>query len=328
MVKMAKLAVLRMFLLVWTMVELSLASAHAGHDHDEPEEGVNLRAKSLVLAKVYALLIVFFATFVAGISPYFFRWNETFLVLGTQFAGGVFLATAMIHFLGDSHDVFRRLRPNSEYAYSEMLAVVGYLLTMLADVAIQRVHGRARSQPVAKVTADVESPIDLPEDKAAILASSNLGDALLLILALCFHSIFEGIAIGVAATTDNTWKALWTVSLHKIFAAVAMGIALLRMMPNRPLLQCVLYAFAFAISTPVGVAIGIIIDSTTEGRTADWIYAFSMGIATGVFIYVAINHLLAKGYNPSTKVALNRPLWRWLAVLFGAALIAIVLIWG
>lgn len=38
----------------------------------------------------------------------------------------------------------------------------------------------------------------VPETKAAIIATSNFGDALLLILALCFHSVFEGIAIGVA----------------------------------------------------------------------------------------------------------------------------------
>jgi hypothetical protein len=37
----------------------------------------------------------------------------------------------------------------------------------------------------------------VPENRAAI-ATANLGDALLLILALCFHSVFEGIAIGVA----------------------------------------------------------------------------------------------------------------------------------
>lgn len=106
-----------------------------------------------------------------------------------------------------------------------------------------------------------------------------------------------------------------------------MGIALLRMLPNRPLLQCCLYAFAFAISTPVGVAIGIIIDSTTEGNTADWIYAVSMGIATGVFVYVAINHLLIKGYKPVNKVAVNRPFWRWVAVVLGTVLIGIVMIW-
>jgi zinc transporter 1/2/3 len=131
----------------------------------------------------------------------------------------------------------------------------------------------------------------------------------------------------VSGTQADAWKALWTVSLHKIFAAVAMGIALLRMLPNRPLLTVCLYAFAFAISTPVGVAIGIVIDATAEGATADWIYAISMGFATGVFIYVAINHLLAKGYTPPRPLAFDRPIYRWLAVVAGAAIVAIALIW-
>jgi hypothetical protein len=40
----------------------------------------------------------------------------------------------------------------------------------------------------------------VPEAKAIILstATTTVGDAVLLILALCFHSVFEGIAIGIA----------------------------------------------------------------------------------------------------------------------------------
>ena len=155
----------------------------------------------------------------------------------------------------------------------------------------------------------------------------SVGDSILLIVALCFHSVFEGIAIGVAETKDDAWKALWTISLHKIFAAIAMGIALLRMIPNRPFLSCAAYAFAFAISSPIGVAIGIIIDATTQGAVADWIFAISMGIACGVFIYVSINHLLAKGYRPQKTVTVDTPHHRLLAVLLGIGVIAIVMIW-
>ena len=133
----------------------------------------------------------------------------------------------------------------------------------------------------------------------------SVGDSILLIVALCFHSVFEGIAIGVAETKADAWKALWTISLHKIFAAIAMGIALLLMIPNRPFLSCAAYAFAFAISSPIGVAIGIIIDATTQGAVADWIFAISMSIACGVFIYVSINHLLAKGYRPQKTVTVR-----------------------
>lgn len=157
--------------------------------------------------------------------------------------------------------------------------------------------------------------------------AASFGDSILLIFALCFHSIFEGIAIGVAETQADAWRALWTICLHKIFAAIAMAIALLRMIPDRPFLYCVVYAFAFAISSPAGVAIGIAIDATTQGAVADWIFAISMGLASGIFIYVSINHLLSKGYTCQRKVPMDNPNCKFLAVLLGIGVIAVVMIW-
>ncbi|EAY77402.1 hypothetical protein OsI_05391 [Oryza sativa Indica Group] len=106
-----------------------------------------------------------------------------------------------------------------------------------------------------------------------------------------------------------------------------MGIALLRMIPKRPFLMTVVYSLAFAVSSPVGVGIGIAIDATSQGRAADWTYAISMGLATGVFIYVAINHLIAKGYRPHHPTAADKPLFKFLAVLLGVAVMAVVMIW-
>lgn len=156
---------------------------------------------------------------------------------------------------------------------------------------------------------------------------TSIGDSVLLIVALCFHSVFEGIAIGISETKSDAWRALWTITLHKIFAAIAMGIALLRMILNRPLFSSITYSFAFAISSPIGVAIGIVIDATTQGSVADWIYAVSMSLACGVFVYVSVNHLLAKGYVPNKKVCVDEPRYKFLAVLFGVVVIAIVMIW-
>ncbi|CAA2979483.1 zinc transporter 11-like [Olea europaea subsp. europaea] len=202
------------------------------------------------------------------------KWNEGFLVTGTQFAGGVFLGTGLMHFLSDSNETFGDLT-EKEYPFAFMLASAGYLLTMLADSVISYVYGKQKNN-----------------------FDPQIQDDILLIFTLCFHSVFEGVAIGVAETKANAGQALWTVYLHKIFAAIAMGIALLRMILDHPLLSCVAYAFAFAISSPIGVAIGIIIDAMTQGAIADWIYAISMGLACGVFIYVSINHLLSMGYKP------------------------------
>ncbi|KAL8126269.1 hypothetical protein AgCh_013526 [Apium graveolens] len=335
--------------LFYTTLLLSLlvisATAHGGadEDHDESTPPVDLRNKSLILVKIWCLILVFIGTFIGGISPYFMKWNESFLVLGTQFAGGVFLGTALMHFLSDANETFEDLSDKA-YPFAFMLACAGYLFTMLADSVISYVYGKQN-----KTTNDVElqgdqiAKLDGAENvspsqvrghcstnhfvNAPSTTASSVGDSILLILALCFHSVFEGIAIGVAETKADAWKALWTISLHKIFAAIAMGIALLRMIPDRPLLSCAAYAFAFAISTPVGVGIGIVIDATTQGAVADWIFAISMSLACGVFIYVSINHLLTKGYTPLKSVKVNTPHHKFLAVTFGVGVIAVVMIW-
>ncbi|KAK6934587.1 Zinc/iron permease [Dillenia turbinata] len=348
----------RSYSLLLSLCILSLlfifSSAHSGHDDDDDESGSspdssepNLRSKSLILTKIWCLIIIFIGTFIGGISPYIMKWNEGFLLLGTQFAGGVFLGTAMMHFLSDANETFGDLTDKS-YPFAFMLACSGYLMTMFADCVISYVYGKHRSdesyddvetQGVKSSSnrsgngtathshIQVHHGTDAHSIKQPLTSATSLGDNILLIAALCFHSVFEGIAIGVSETKADAWKALWTISLHKIFAAIAMGIALLRMIPDRPFLSCVAYAFAFAISSPIGVAIGIIIDATTQGAVADWIFAISMGLACGIFIYVSINHLLSKGYVPTKMVSSDTPHYKFLAVLLGVAVIAVVMIW-
>ncbi|KAK9152408.1 hypothetical protein Syun_010717 [Stephania yunnanensis] len=325
------------------------AAVHGGPDDDDDESsaspGPDLRSKGLVLVKIWCLILVFFGTFLGGVSPYFLKWNEGFLVLGTQFAGGVFLGTAMMHFLSDSNETFGDLT-SVEYPFAFMLACGGYLLTMLADCVISHVYEKETSgaqiqggshwhqSKTGSTGASISrSSMQIEEGKGGVMPkpssaiARSMGDSILLIVALCSHSVFEGIAIGVAETKADAWKALWTISLHKIFAAIAMGIALLRMIPDRPLLSCLSYAFAFAISSPIGVAIGIVIDATAQGAVADWIFAISMGLACGIFIYVSINHLLAKGYVSEAPLLVNAPHYKLMAVVLGVGVIAVVMIW-
>ncbi|KAL0560675.1 hypothetical protein IC582_001085 [Cucumis melo] len=335
---------LRFLFLLLLLLLLSSAAAHSGHSDEDaaPEDGPspspNLRSKPLILVKIACLILIFFGTFIPGISPCFFKWNDGFLLLGTQFAGGVFFGTAMMHFLSDANETFRDLTDN-DYPFAFMLASSGFLMTMAADCVISYLYRK----PTADSSTDVElggaatSPSKFqvqngsnghhPHPHQALTTMGSFGDSILLIVALCFHSVFEGIAIGVAETEADAWKALWTISLHKVFAAIAMGIALLRMIPNRPLLSSAAYSFAFAISSPIGIAIGIVIDATTQGAVADWIFAISMGLACGVFIYVSINHLLSKGYTPRDSVVVDNPNYKFLAVLLGIGVIAIVMIW-
>jgi zinc transporter 1/2/3 len=87
-----------------------------------------------------------------------------------------------------------------------MLACSGYLLTMLGDCVV--VYVTSNSQREAKVEeleggrtpqeGDGTNELAMDESNVAFMKTTNVGDTILLILALCFHSVFEGIAVGVS----------------------------------------------------------------------------------------------------------------------------------
>lgn len=185
---------------------LNPIKAHGGHDDsDHDSDNINIRSRSLVLVKIWCLIILFVFTFIGGVSPYYFRWNEVFLLLGTQFAGGVFLGTSMMHFLSDSNETFEDLTKKT-YPFAFMLACSGYLLTMFGDCVV--VYVTSNNQREAKVeeleggrTPQEEegtTELAMDESNVAFMKTTNVGDTILLILALCFHSVFEGIAVGIS----------------------------------------------------------------------------------------------------------------------------------
>lgn len=191
---------------------LNPIKGHGGHDHDS-DHNVDLRSRGLVLVKIWCLIIMLVTTFAGGVSPYFYRWNETFLLLGTQFAGGVFLGTSLIHFLSDSNETFRDLTTKT-YPFSFMLACAGYLLTMFGDCVVLFVTGISSQREAKVVELEGGTTPQLQQEQEArelaimdhthnatnlaFMKTSSVGDTILLILALCFHSVFEGIAVGVS----------------------------------------------------------------------------------------------------------------------------------
>lgn len=182
------------------LLQFSLINAHGGSDDAANDDHADLHEKGLILVKVWCLIILLVTTFAGGVSPYFYRWNESFLLLGTQFAGGVFLGTSMMHFLSDSNETFGDLTSKG-YPFAFMLASAGYLLTMLGDCIISFV-AKGSSEKEARVEEEGRTVSDHKEDvNPVFIGTTSFGDTILLILALCFHSVFEGIAVGVAGTS-------------------------------------------------------------------------------------------------------------------------------
>ncbi|KAG4961372.1 hypothetical protein JHK87_038005 [Glycine soja] len=116
-----------------------------------------------------------------------------------------------------------------------LLPLSGYLLAMLGDCFVNFVTSNSQKKPkVVELEGGKASQEQHHQarDQCAVaettnpvlLKTSSVGDTILLILTLCFQSLFEGIAVGVAGTKVEARRNLWTISLQKIFAAIGMGI--------------------------------------------------------------------------------------------------------
>ncbi|XP_041374743.1 zinc transporter ZIP1-like [Gigantopelta aegis] len=110
--------------------------------------------------------------------------------------------------------------------------------------------------------------------------------SIMLLLALSLHTIFDGLVIGLQATTVLVWTLLAAMSVHKTLVAFSLGLSFLESHYGK-VKEAMLYLFVFSLVAPVGVGIGTIV---TEAQFNQEAKSYSAGIlqavATGTFMYV------------------------------------------
>ena len=105
-------------------------------------------------------------------------------------------------------------------------------------------------------------------------------------LALSVHSFFEGLACGLQMSLTQCLNIVIAIGVHKSIAGSSLGIALVRTFPNDFSLVrwCI---FIFAMASPVGIFMGMILNSQGEIYTI----IFS-SLAAGTFFYIACNEMI------------------------------------
>lgn len=130
--------------------------------------------------------------------------------------------------------------------------------------------------------------------------SENHGEhsfrGLFAVLALSFHEVFEGLAIGLEERVDNMWYLFIAVATHKLVIAFCIGLELAWSKTRRPVL--VMYVATFAIVTPVGIVIGMVLVQCGTGGSVDGspgrVAVILQGLAAGTLLYVVFFEVLAR----------------------------------
>ncbi|XP_018327930.1 zinc transporter ZIP1 [Agrilus planipennis] len=120
---------------------------------------------------------------------------------------------------------------------------------------------------------------------------SNPFRSLLAVLALSFHAVFEGLAVGLENNLQKVWYLFAAIATHKLVIAFCVGVELV--VSKTKLALLLLYIGTFALVTPLGIGIGIIL-SKTQNSEENVTSVILQGMAAGTLLYVVFFEVLAR----------------------------------
>ncbi|KAL8924554.1 MAG: hypothetical protein Q9172_002638 [Xanthocarpia lactea] len=220
-----------------------------------------------------------------------------FFTVIKQFGTGVIISTAFVHLITHAHLLFaNECLGGLEYeATTTAIVIAGAFLAFLLQYSSFRlVEARSRNVAAKSGAQHAESMSGDTSDKSSqngapvqdhMHRMPKLDDplsVLILEMGIIFHSAIIGVTLVVAG--DSFYKILLVVIIfHQMFEGLALGVRISKL-STVGLQKKLLMASAFALITPLGMAIGLgVLDSFNGNNRATIIAigtldAFSAGI--------------------------------------------------
>ncbi|VDK42948.1 unnamed protein product [Anisakis simplex] len=176
------------------------------------------------------------------------------LSLLSCFAGGVFLATCFLDVIPHVNSNFRMFNKNSSlntvYPLPELLFCVGFFLVYLIEEICSRlISGSTPTSQTSSMSSIAES---LNKTETVTLQSITFT------VAMSFHSILEGLALGVQDDRMAITTLFISLMLHKGIEAFSVGLQIAKS-NSQQIKIAALTIFIYSLMTPIGSLIGVYI---------------------------------------------------------------------
>ncbi|KAF5304365.1 hypothetical protein FQA39_LY09744 [Lamprigera yunnana] len=271
-------------------------------------------------AKWLAVSILGIVNTCIGILPACFalgrpRW-KLFLSSLLCFGGGVLMSTSLIHMLPEVR------REMTEYEqFAELILCCGFFIVYIIDEIIHFFYGDAHSHmtynhesiPVIhKNYGSVDSSNMQTSSSIRSLASSddkppsqichivhqepctaspitNIG----LLVALCVHSILEGLAIGLQKTSLEVKVMLLVgaVASHKFVVTFCLGIEIAS--STQSFCRLFTYVLIFSGGSVIGIFFGMGV-TNIPSNLANILFPVLQGLAGGTLLYVTVSEVIPR----------------------------------
>ncbi|XP_006883162.1 PREDICTED: zinc transporter ZIP2 [Elephantulus edwardii] len=306
----------------------------------------------LLGVKIGCLLALLAITLVCGLIPIRFKWFQIHAATGHHrrvlsllgcTSAGVFLGAGLMHMTAEAleeidSEIQRFMIQNRsenkgnfsntsdqaqmEYPYGELIISLGFFLVFfLESLVLQCCPGATGASTVEKEEWQGAHAFELHSHGPLPSPSQGPLRALILLLSLSFHSVFEGLAVGLQPTVAATLQLCLAVLAHK--GLVVFGVGLRLVQRGTGPRWAILSILGFALMSPLGVALGLAVAGGDPEGGQGLTQAVLEGVAAGTFLYVTFLEIL-----PRELAAPEAPLAKWGCLATGFAFMAFIALWA
>ncbi|XP_065220378.1 zinc transporter ZIP1-like isoform X2 [Planococcus citri] len=238
------------------------------------------------------------------------------------FAGGVFLSTAFLDLFPQVIQLMKKAVPQTTFPLAEFIIAFGFLSILTAEqividcnekttdcrTPIERLQ--ARNIQLEKETLTVVNQEENMQNQLTQVLQKEENrklqtkfHALFLLTALCIHSFFEGLAVGLQENPEILIQISIAILIHKIPVAFSIGLNVVQCeLKPSAVIQLDLW---FSLMTPVGTAIGIFLKKLSPFQYFNLLNGVLTGISTGTFIFIIFIEILPKELKRGQARLLN-----------------------
>eukprot|EP01064_Diplonema_japonicum_P020794 TRINITY_DN30367_c0_g1_i1.p1 TRINITY_DN30367_c0_g1~~TRINITY_DN30367_c0_g1_i1.p1 ORF type:complete len:269 (+),score=26.56 TRINITY_DN30367_c0_g1_i1:34-840(+) len=195
------------------------------------------------------------------------------------FAAGVFLSLAVIHLMPEAEEGLPK-----GYNISSLVMMTGYLALLGMDTSLKSGYTELQEEESQEMRSE-------SEDIRTETRPGKLGLGHVLMAVLSFHSVIEGLTIGIEVETKAVLLMTLGIGIHKGIAGIALGSSFLS--ASVPTAEATQLGAVFALSTPLGILLGFLARSVLPAAASSLIKALS----AGTFMYVGASELVPSEFN-------------------------------
>ncbi|XP_055805650.1 fe(2+) transport protein 1-like [Solanum dulcamara] len=281
---------------------------------------------SILITSMIGVCLPLVTRSIPALSP-----ERSLFVMVKAFAAGIILATGFMHVLPDSFDMLSssclKENPWHKFPFTGFVAMLSAIVTMGIDSIATSLYSQKHQGDVDQEMGAVNDGHSHGVDDAKLLRYRVI--AMMLELGIIVHSIVIGISLGASNNTCTIKGLVAALCFHQMFEGMGLGGCILQ--AEYKLLKNALMAFFFAVTTPFGIALGIVLSTTYEENSPRALITVGLlnASSAGLLIYMALVDLLAADFmGDKLQESVKLQIKSYMAVLLGAGGMSLMAKWA